>query len=144
MTSISSTTPAAARGPFCGLEVGDVIGRLRLTVSDAANRRYWVAAGIDHRLLHGGALYPLIAANLTVLAFAAACADAMIQTRQQLLCHGRGAVDEELVTTASVVERFERRGRPYIVVAADVQQFGAPLWTSTVHFTPVATLGVPR
>jgi hypothetical protein len=109
---------------------------LRLTVSGAANERYWSAAGVDHPLLRAGALYPLIAANLTVLTFTAHCPDAMIQTRQQLTCHGRGAVDVELVTTAMVLDRYERRDRPYIVVRAEVTQHDAALWTSTVHFTP--------
>ena len=122
--------------PFSGLSPGDRLGPLRLTVSAAANERYWSAAGADHPLLRAGALYPLIAANLTVLTFGLGCTDAMIQTRQQLQCHRRGAVDLELVTTAEVLERYERRGRPYIVVRAEVTQDGAPLWTSTAHFTP--------
>jgi len=122
--------------PFAGLQPGDKLGPLRLTVSTAANERYWSAAGVDHPLLRAGALYPLIAANLTVLTFTAHCPDAMIQTRQQLTCHRRGAVDVELVTTAVVSERYERRGRPYIVVCAEVTQHADALWTSTVHFTP--------
>jgi hypothetical protein len=122
--------------PFAGLAPGDGLGPLRLTVSAPANERYWSAAGVDHPALRAGALYPPIAANLTVLTFRAHCPDAMIQTRQHLTCHGRGTVDVELVTTAAVLERYERRGRDYIVVRAEVTQNGAPLWTSTVHFTP--------
>ncbi len=124
------------------MEPGDTVGTLVLTVSAAANERYWRAAGIDHDLLRAGALYPLIAANLTVLTFTKRCAEAMIQTRQYLVCHGRGASDVALTTTARVLDRYERRDRPYIVVSADVTQRDAPLWTSTVHFTP-AVLGPP-
>ncbi len=122
--------------PFSGLQAGDQLGPLRLTISPAANERYWTAAGVDHPLLREGALYPLIAANLTVLTFGLGCRDAMIQTRQQLTCHRRGTPGRELVTTAEVVERYEKRNRPYIVVRAEVQQSDDPLWTSTVHFTP--------
>ena len=59
----------------------------RSTVSAAANERYWRAAGVDHPALAAGALYPPIAANLTVLCFGQLCPDAMIQTRQRLRCH---------------------------------------------------------
>jgi hypothetical protein len=128
--------PDETAAPFGGLGVGDRLGPLTLTVSAAANERYWSAAGVDHPLLRAGALYPLIAANLTVLTFRLGCEDAMIQTRQQLVCHRRGAVDVELVTNGAVLERYERRARPYIVVHAEVTQAGAALWTSTVHFTP--------
>ncbi|HEY3830806.1 MAG TPA: hypothetical protein VGO03_00800 [Acidimicrobiia bacterium] len=126
----------AGSAPFSGLAPGDLLGPLRLTVSAAANERYWSAAAVDHPALRAGALYPLIAANLTVLTFGAHCPDAMIQTRQHLVCHQRGAVDVELETTAEVLERYERRDRDYIVLQAEVVQAGAPLWTSTVHFTP--------
>ncbi len=122
--------------PFAGLGPGDRLGPLRLTVPAAANERYWSAAGVDHPSLRAGALYPLIAANLTVLTFGLGCTDAMIQTRQQLTCHRRGAVGVELVTHAEVLERYERRDRDYIVVRAEVTQQDEPLWTSTVHYTP--------
>ena len=40
-------------------------------------------------LRRAGALYPLIAANLTILTFGQLCAEAMIQTRQRLVSHRR-------------------------------------------------------
>ena len=54
-----------------------------LAISEAANDRYWDGAGVDHPLRRAGALYPLIAANLTILTFGRLCPDAMIQTRQR-------------------------------------------------------------
>jgi hypothetical protein len=129
--------------PFCDLAPGTVLGPLRLTVSAAANERYWRAAGVDHPALAHGALYPPIAANLTVLCFAQVCSDAMIQTRQVLRCHRRADAGVELVTTGTVAKRYDKRGRTYVDVETTVTTAdtpGEPLWTSEVSFTPAATL----
>jgi len=95
---------------FSELAAGTVLGPLRLTVSAAANERYWRAAGVDHPTLAAGALYPPIAANLTVLCFAQVFPDAVIQTRQHLRCHRRVTAGVELVTTGRVARRYEKRG----------------------------------
>src|SRR5438067_7472030 len=107
-------------------------------MSVAANDRYWEGAGIDHPLRRAGALYPLIAANVTILAFQQRCHAAMIQTRQQLVCHRRADAPAGLVAATTIVDRWERRGLPYIGVRADITAEGTPLWTSTAHFTPAA------
>ena len=114
-----------------------------MTVSAAANERYWRAAGVDHPVLVAGALYPPIAANLTVLCFGQVCPDAMIQTRQHLRCHRRADAGAELITRGRVSARYEKRGRTYVDIettttTADAPE--APLWSSEVSFTPVATL----
>lgn len=129
---------------FSDLAPGTVLGPLRLTVSAAANERYWRAAGVDHPTLAAGALYPPIAANLTVLCFAQVFPDAVIQTRQHLRCHRRVTAGVELVTNGRVARRYEKRGRSYVdvettIVAADAPD--DPVWTSEVSFTPAATLG---
>jgi hypothetical protein len=134
----------SATTPFSDLTAGTVLGPLRLTVSAAANERYWRAAGADHPALAAGALYPPIAANLTVLCFGQVCADAMIQTRQYLRSHRRVEAGTELVTSGCVARRYEKRGRTYVdvetvVVTADAPD--DPVWTSLVSFTPAATLG---
>jgi hypothetical protein len=132
---------------FSEMVPGTALGALALTVSEAANRRYWQAAGVDHPALAAGALYPPIAANLTVLCFARVCPDAMIQTRQNLRCHRRVDAGVELVTTGRVARRYEKRGRTYIDVETTVTTAdapGEPVWTSEVSFTPAATLGAPR
>ena len=121
------------------------LGPLRLRISPAANERYWSAAGVDHPLLRAGALYPPIAANLTVLCFQQTVPDAMIQTRQRLKCHRIAPAGAELVTFGRVVARYEKRGREYVdievaVITADEPD--RPLWTSWVTFTPTATLGI--
>jgi hypothetical protein len=120
------------------------LGPMRLTISEAANERYWRAAGIEHPLLEAGALYPPIAANLTILCFQQTCPDAMIQTRQRLKCHRMAPAGGELITFGRVVARYEKRGREYVdievaVITADAPD--QPLWTSWVTFTPTATLG---
>ncbi|MDP9332967.1 MAG: hypothetical protein M3Q30_06630 [Actinomycetota bacterium] len=129
---------------FSELTPGSVLGPLRLTVSRAANERYWRAAGVDHPALAAGALYPPIAANLTVLCFSQVCPEAMIQTRQNLRCHRRVAAGVDLVTTGVVAQRYEKRGRTYVDVETTVVTADSPddpVWTSAVSFTPAATLG---
>ena len=121
------------------------LGPLRLTISSAANERYWRAAGVDHPLLRAGALYPPIAANLTVLCFQQTVPDAMIQTRQRLKCHRIAQSGTELVTFGRVVARYEKRTREYVDIEVAViapSEPDEPLWTSWVTFTPTATLGV--
>jgi hypothetical protein len=120
------------------------LGRLALTVSPAANERYWAAAGVDHPSLRAGALYPPIAANLTVLLFGAVCADPVIQTRQRLRCHRTGPAGSELITTGHVLDAYDKRGRRYVDIETTVTIDGERLWTSAVSFTPAATLGATR
>lgn len=129
---------------FADLPAGAAIGPFRVTVSPAANDRYWQAAGVDHPSLRAGHLYPPIAANLTILAFQQHCPDPVIQTRQYLRCHRAQTAGVELVVTGTVGARYEKRGRTYIDVAttiATADRAEAPLWTSEVTFTPAATLG---
>lgn len=132
---------------FAALAPGVALAPLRITVSPAANERYWRAAGVDHPRLRIGTLYPPIAANLTILAFGQTCADAMIQTRQRLVCHRAVAAGTELLVTGHIAGRYEKRGRTYIDVEAIVVDAGAPdtaVWTSVVTFTPAATLGMSQ
>jgi small ligand-binding sensory domain FIST len=131
--------------PFAEVVPGTPLDPFTVTISEAANDRYWDGAGVEHPLRRAGALYPLIAANLTVLTFASVCADAMIQTRQRLVCHRRTDAPAALHTAGTVSERYERRGRTYIVVDTEVTlDGGVPLWSSTVVFTPAAGLDAPR
>ncbi|HEV7526616.1 MAG TPA: hypothetical protein VGP92_16730 [Acidimicrobiia bacterium] len=132
---------------FADMAAGTVLGPLLLTVSAAANERYWRAAGVDHPTLRAGALYPPIAANLTVLCFTQVCPEAMIQTRQVLRCHRRVDAGVELVTTGRVTRRYEKRGRTYVEVETTVVTAEAPdepVWTSDVSFTPAANLGITQ
>jgi hypothetical protein len=123
---------------FADLAPGDALGPFHVTVDAAANERYWRAAGADHPALRAGALYPPIAANLTILTFQQTCPDAMIQTRQRLRCHAVAAAGTPLVVTGHIGERWERNGRPYCDVHAVVRtDAGTDLWTSVVTFTPV-------
>jgi hypothetical protein len=129
---------------FADLAPGDDLDRLALTISAAANERYWTAAGVDHATLRSGSLYPPIAANLTVLLFGGVCPDPVIQTRQHLRCHRAQRAGVELVTTGHILECYEKRGRRYVDLQATVAAEGQLLWTSEVSFTPAATLRATR
>ena len=129
---------------FSELEAGTPLEPFAVEISAAANDRYWDGAGVQHPLRTAGALYPLIAANLTILTFGRLCAEAMIQTRQRLVCHRRADAPATLVTTGRISERYERRGREYVVVETMVRADESPLWSSTVVFTPAATVSSPR
>jgi hypothetical protein len=126
--------PAAPAG-LADLTVGTPIGPFSVTVSPAANERYWQAAGVDHPALRAGALYPPIAANLTVLAVQTVIDRALLQTAQQVIAHRRADAGVELTVTGSVTDRYEKRGREYAVVTADVTLPGGDaLWTSVATF----------
>jgi hypothetical protein len=121
--------------PFGGASVGTGLGPLRIVVSAAANQRYWGSAGVDHPALRQGALYPPIAANLTVLLFQTVATQPVLHTAQRLVCHRRGEAGSDLTVTGAVAERYEKRGREYAVVDAVVAlPDGRPLWTSTATF----------
>jgi hypothetical protein len=121
--------------PFGGAVVGTDLGPLRITVSAAANERYWASAGVDHPALRPGALYPPVAANLTILVFQTVATRALLHTSQRLVSHRRGEAGTELTVTGTVMDRYEKRGREYAVVDAVVAlPDGEPLWTSTATF----------
>ena len=128
-----------AAGPevLPGTAVGAALPRFSVTVSAAANARYWRSAGVDHPLLRAGALYPPIAANLVVLTVLAVDPAPVLQTRQALRCHRRAAAPAELWVDATVTERTERRGRRYTVVTAEITTPEGPLWTATSTFTGI-------
>jgi hypothetical protein len=133
-------SPAGAAKAFDQLAVGDELPPLRLRVSEAANERYWRAAGVEHPALAAGALYPPIAANLTVLCFAQLCSDPVIQTRQRVECARIQRAGVELETAGRVVGRTTKRGREYVDIETTVRAGGETVWRSLVSFTPVATL----
>jgi hypothetical protein len=90
---------------------------------------------VDHPALHAGALYPPLAANLTILLLQTVAERGVLHTGQRLVCHRRGEAGSELTVTGRVAERFEKRGRQYAVVTAEVElPDGAPLWTSVATF----------
>lgn len=121
--------------PFGGAAVGTGLGPLRVTVSPAANERYWSSAGVDHPALREGGLYPPIAANLTILLFQTVATRPLLHTAQRLICHRRGEAGADLEVTGAVTERYEKRGRQYAVVEAVVAlRDGSPLWTSIATF----------
>jgi hypothetical protein len=121
--------------PFGGAVAGTQLGPLRITVSAAANERYWASAGVDHPTLRLGALYPPVAANLTILLFQTVATRPLLHTSQRLVSHRRGEAGTELTVTGTVASRYEKRRREYAVVDAVVTlPDGEPLWTSTATF----------
>jgi hypothetical protein len=125
---------------YDGLIAGTEFGPLTLRISRAANERYWASAGVDHPTLRAGALYPPIAANLTILALQTVVDQALLQTAQRIICHQRADADVELTVSGSITERFEKRGRDYVVATADVTlPDGETLWTSVATFCAAGT-----
>jgi hypothetical protein len=123
-----------------GLAVGTPVGPLTVSVSRAANERYWAAAAADHPLLRAGALYPPIAASLTMMTVQTVYDRPVLQTAQRLVAHRRADAETELTTTGVVTERYEKRGREYAVVTAEVTlPDGDLLWTSVATYTPAGS-----
>jgi hypothetical protein len=123
--------------PFGGAGPGTALGPLTFTVSAEANERYWAHAGVDHPALRAGALYPPIAANLTILLFQTIAPRPLLHTAQRLTCHRRAPAGTELTVTGTVTDRREKRGREYAEVTATVSTDGEPLWTSVATFCEV-------
>jgi len=119
--------------------VGVELGPLPLTVSGAANDRYWAGAGIEHPARGAGWLYPPMAANLTILLVQTALAEPLLHTAQRLECHRMARSPADLVVEGLVTGRFAKRDREYMVVDAVVSVVGEDaVWTSVATFTPVA------
>jgi hypothetical protein len=138
VSEASSTAPAT--DALAPIPVGTPLGPMTLRVSRAANERYWSSAGVDHPALRAGALYPPIAANLTVLLVQTVADRALLQTTQRITAHRSAGADVELTVTGTVIERFEKRGRDYAVVRAEIAlPDGQPLWTSTATFCGAGT-----
>lgn len=121
------------------LAEGVELGPLRLAVGEAANDRYWAGAGVEHPAREAGALYPPMAANLTILLVQTQLATPLLHTAQRLECHGRAVAPADLVVNGVVTARFAKRDREYMVVEAVVSRGEEPLWTSVATFTPVTS-----
>jgi hypothetical protein len=129
--------------PFGGAPPGTPLGPLTFPVSRAANERYWRSAGVDHPRLVAGALYPPIAANLTILLFQTVAPRPLLHTAQRLVCHRVALSDQDLDVRGTITDRFAKRGRAYAVVEAEITIAiggggGDPLWTSVATFCEVA------
>ena len=75
-----------------------------------------------------------MAANLTILALQTVAPDPLLHTHQSLVCHRAVHAPATLTVTGSVTGRFERRGREYLEVTAELTAAGEPLWTSVATF----------
>jgi hypothetical protein len=133
---VTEPTPLpTAMDALVAIPAGTALGPMTLRISRAANERYWSSAGVDHPTLRAGALYPPIAANLTVLLVQTVADRQLLQTAQRITTHRSADADVELTVTGTVTERFEKRGREYAVVRAEIAlPGGEPLWTSTATF----------
>ena len=79
------------------------------------------SAGVDHPTLRAGALYPPIAANLTILAVPDRGRPATDPDRASGSSPTAGPTPGvELTVTGTVTERYEKRGREYAVVDAEI------------------------
>jgi len=129
----NSHDPAAP--PFSGATVGTAFGPVTYPVSEAANDRYWEAAGIDHPARAARVLYPPMAANLTILAFQTVAPEPLLHTDQTLVAHASAVAPAALVVRGAVTRRFAKRGREYVEVTAVVStDDDTHLWTSIATF----------
>lgn len=126
---MNSESPTIASTP-----VGTTFGPVRYTVPATANDRYWDAAGIEHPARAEGALFPPMAANLTILALQTVLPLPLLHTRQRIESHARATAPVELTVTGRVTDRFARRGREYLEVTAEITAGDEPLWTSVATF----------
>lgn len=132
MNSSATDSPS---GPFGGAGPGTRLGPLTITVSTAANERYWRAAGVTHPSLERGALYPPIAANLTILLFQTVAPRPLLHAAQRLVCHRQAEAGTPLEITGELRARFAKRGREYAEVSAIIAEVGGdPIWTSVATF----------
>lgn len=114
---------------------GQSLGPIEITVSAAGNERYWASAGVDHPLLRSGVLYPPIAANLTILLTQTVVERQMLHAAQRLRCCGLARVDEPLTVTGRVSRRYEKRGRAYVDIDAEIANPDGTVWESRAIFT---------
>jgi hypothetical protein len=138
---VTEPTPATTDpDPLAAIPAGTVLGPLRLRISRAANERYWSSAGVDHPALRAGARSPPIGAQLTVVGVQYGAERARGAHAQRVTSHRSADAEVELTVTGAVTERFEKRGRAYAVVQAEVAlPGGEPLWTSTATFCGAGT-----
>ena len=135
MNSRPGDISGAVEAPFNGVAVGTAFGPVRYDVSEAANDRYWEAAGISHAARTAGALYPPMAANLTILAFQTVAPDPLLHTAQRLECRAVAHAPIAVTVSGSVTDRFERRGREYVeVTTTTTDAGGSELWISVATF----------
>ena len=121
--------------PFNGVAVGTAFGPVTYDVSEAANDRYWEAAGISHPAREAGVLFPPMAANLTILAFQTVAPDPLLHTAQRLDCRAIAHAPTSVTVTGSVTGRFERRGREYVEVTTTTTDADDTIvWISVATF----------
>ncbi len=125
--------------PFSSLTVGDSFGPVEYDVSASANDRYWRGAGVEHPLRGAGLLYAPMAANLTILALQTVAPAPLLHTRQRLTSHRAAMAPATIIVTGTVTDRYERRGREYLEVTAELSVNGEALWTSIATFIPAGS-----
>jgi acyl dehydratase len=103
------------------LEPGFDFGSLDVAVSGEANDRYWRGVGVVHPLRAEGVLYPPMAVNFTILLVQRTLPGGLLHTRQSLRCHATATAPDTVRVTGHVEQRFDKRGRAYIVVASEVR-----------------------
>ncbi|MBI2169492.1 MAG: hypothetical protein HYU28_08330 [Actinobacteria bacterium] len=109
---------------------GTDLGSLELKVTDEANDRYWRGAGVFPPPGASGALYPPMAVNFTILLVQQTIGEGVLHTWGRLDSHALSAPGAVTVS-GTVLERFERRGRDYFVVASQVHAAdGTLLWSA--------------
>src|SRR3954465_10635562 len=104
-TTISPDGGTDAPPPFSGAVVGTLFGPVTYAVSEAANDRYWRAAGIEHPPPTAGFLPPPMAANLPILAFQTIAPAPLLHTHQTLVAHAAATAPADLEVYGQVSRR---------------------------------------
>ena len=132
--TISPEGSNESTAPFSGAVRGTLFGPVTYAVSEAANDRYWRAAGIEHPARTAGFLYPPMAANLTILAFQTIAPAPLLHTHQTLVAHAAATAPADIEVYGQVSRRFAKRGREYVEVTTEIAAGGTHLWTSIATF----------
>jgi hypothetical protein len=125
---------------FGGLVEGRELGPLEVTITPEANERFWTGVGVDHPAIAEGVLYPPIGVQFAIMLTRAAVApDEVLHAGQTLQCHRVAHAGTPLVTSATVRNRYDKRGRTFVEVASETVTADGrePVWSGVSTFVAI-------
>lgn len=131
--------------PADQMVVGDAFAPLELTVTPELNQQYLFAEEDFHpRYFEAGPwgaplVHPALVFNMSNItrspSFRTSPGAAAIHTGEETAFHTPARVGQTLRVTWTVVDAYERRGRPYHVQIAEVTAGGTPILTRRLWHT---------
>lgn len=131
--------------PADQMVVGDTFAPLEFTVTPELNQQYLFAEEDFHpRYFAAGPwgdplVHPSLVFNMSNItrspSFRTSPGSAAIHTGEETAFHAPARVGQTLRVTWTVVESYERRGRPYHIQVAEVTAGGAPILTRRLWHT---------